>query len=313
LLSGGGNPGNVSYGVDINARPNDPGVLTGATPVRYNQSFGTIGYTNNVAHSAFNEFVADVHGRFAGTAFVDVSYTRSSSKDNSQVYPENTNPQQYFGPSNWDAPNRLSSTFSYDIPGFNKGEGVAGRVTGGWGLSGTVIGQSGYPFTVGTGLPFNVSAYTSTPTAAAVCGAGLSAEAACGDYNADGDNNDYPDVASYTQLKGRKNFLPLNRGGTGGIFPNGATQFIQPTVGTEGNEKENLFRSYGFFETNASLRKLTTIHEKIAVEFRAEIFNVFNHPNLNGPDTGVTDGAAFGVSSGQHEQRWIQLGASIKF
>jgi hypothetical protein len=309
LLSGGGNPGNVSYGVDINAMPNDPGVLAGTTPVRYNQSFGTIGYTNNTAHSVFNEFVADVHGRFAGTGFVDVSYTRSSSKDNSQVYPENSNPQQYYGPSNWDAPNRLSSTFSYEFRGLNEGKGAVGRTTGGWGLSGTVIGQSGYPFTVGNPNPFNPKGYTS-----GVCGAGLTAfTAACGDYNADGDNNDYPNVTSYAQLKGRKNFLPLNRGGTGGIFPNEATQFTQPTVGTEGNEQENLFRGPGFFETNASLHKLTTIHQKISAEFRVEIFNVFNHPNLDAPDTNVTDGASFGVSGGQHEQRWIQLGANIKF
>jgi hypothetical protein len=309
LLSGGGNPGNVSYGVDINAMPNDPGVLAGTTPVRYNQSFGTIGYTDNTAHSTFNEFVADVHGRFAGTGFVDVSYTRSSSKDNSQVYPDNTNPQRYFGPSNWDAPNRISSTFSYDLRGFNKGEGVLGRATGGWGLSGTVIGQSGYPFTVNSTNSFNPKGYTS-----GVCGAGLSAfKAPCGDYNADGDNSDYPDVASYSQLKGRKNFLPLNRGGTGGIFPNAITQFLQPTVGTEGNENENLFRSPGFFETNASVHKLTTIHEKISAEFRVEIFNVFNHPNLDAPDSDINDGASFGVSGGQHEQRWIQLGANIKF
>jgi hypothetical protein len=256
----------------------------------------------------FNEFVADVHGRFAGTGFVDVSYTRSSSKDDTQVYPENSNPQQYYGPSNWDAPNRLSATFSYEFAGLNHGEGAVGRTTGGWGISGTVVGQSGYPFTVDTTAAYNVAG-----EASGLCGAGLSAKAACGDYNADGDNFDYPNVASYTQLHGRKDFLPLNRGGTGGIFPNGATQFTQPTVGTEGNERENLFRSYGFFETNASLHKLTTIHEKIAAEFRVEIFNVFNHPNLNAPDAGVTDGASFGVSGGQYEQRWIQLGANIKF
>jgi len=310
LLSGGGNPGNVSYGVDINAPANDPGVLAGTTPVRYNSSFGTIGYTDNTAHSVFNEFVADVHGRFASKAFVDVSYTRSKSKDNSQVFPENSTPQRYYGPSNWDAPNRLSGTLSYEFLGLNRGEGAVGRATGGWGISGTVVGQSGYPFTVDTNEAFNVTGYSgASPT----CGAGLSAEAACGDYNADGDNFDYPNVASYAQLHGRKNFLPVDRGGTGGIFPNGAAQFTQPTVGTEGNEGENLFRSYGFFETNASLHKLTNIREGVGVEFRLEIFNLFNHPNLNAPDAGVTDGASFGVSSSQKEQRWIQLGANIKF
>jgi hypothetical protein len=117
-------------------------------------------------------------------------------------------------------------------------------------------------------------------------------------------------------LHGRKNFLPLNRGGTGGIFPNGATQFTQPTVGTEGNELENQFRDYGFFETNVSLHKLTAVREGIGLEFRAEIFNLFNHPNLSGlggANIDPTAGAAFGTASSQLEQRWIQLGANIKF
>jgi len=188
---------------------------------------------------------------------------------------------------------------------------VVGRATGGWGLSGTVVGQSGYPFTVNTTATYNVAG-----KASGLCGAGVSAEAACGDYNADGDNNDDPNASSYTQLHGRKNFLPLNRGGTGGIFPNGDAQFTQPAVGTEGNELENRFRDYGFFETNVSLHKLTAIREGIGFEFRAEIFNLFNHPNLSGLSGSSIDptaGAAFGTASSQNEQRWIQLGANIKF
>jgi hypothetical protein len=87
-------------------------------------------------------------------------------------------------------------------------------------------------------------------------------------------------------------------------------------VGTEGNEQENRFRDFGFFETNVSLHKLTTIHEKIGAEFRVEIFNLFNHPNLSGlsgSSIDPTSGAAFGTASSQYEQRWIQLGANIKF
>jgi len=309
LLSGGGNPNNVSYGVDINAMPNDPGVLAGTTPVRYNQSFGTIYNTSNAAHSAYNAFIADVHGQFAGTGFVDVSYTRSASKDNSENYPVNNDPQQYYGPSNWDVPNRLSATFSYELRGFNQGQGPVGHITGGWGVSGTVVSQSGYPFSVDAYSSYNVTGYGG---AGALCGAGLAAQNPCGDYNADGDNFDAPDVASYAEPHTRKDFLPVGiAGGKGGVF-RGSTAFTQPAVGTEGNEKENLFRNPGFFGTNASIHKTTQIREDIAAEFRFEIFNLFNHPNLQGVDTNVNDGG-FGEVFGQNEPRWFQLGANIKF
>jgi hypothetical protein len=84
-------------------------------------------------------------------------------------------------------------------------------------------------------------------------------------------------------------------------------------VGTEGNELENRFRDYGFFETNVSAHKLTAVREGIGLEFRAEIFNLFNHPNLQGPNVDPTSGAAFGTAGSQNEQRWIQLGANVKF
>ena len=51
-----------------------------------------------------------------------------------------------------------------------------GKATGGWGVSGTSIYQTGYPFTV-----FNFASFTGG-----------------GDYNADGDNLDYPNAGSYT-------------------------------------------------------------------------------------------------------------------
>lgn len=283
LLSGGGQVTSVSYGVDINAKPGD--LLTNATPTRYSTSFGTIYYTMNDRRSNYNAFIADVRGRFAGTGFVDLSYTHSVSKDDTQVYPDNTNPNRYYGPSNWDAPNRISFTGNYEFRGLNHGAGLMGRVTGGWGLSATSIFQSGTPFTV----------YTSASYAGG------------GDYNADGDNNDYPNVSSYNISHDRKTMI------TTGVFANSAA-ITAPAQGTaEGNENFNGFRNANFFETDANLYKETKIREGMALQFRFEFFNVFNHPNLQGVDTNMADGGNFGVVTSQYQPRWIQLGANFKF
>jgi hypothetical protein len=289
LLSGGGQVSSVSYGVNINAMPNDPGVIANGVATRYNTSFGSIAYTMNDRHSIYNAFIADVRGRFAGTGFVDFSYTHSVSKDDTQVYPTWTNPQQYFAPSTWDAPNRVSFTGSYEFRGINRGEGLVGHVTGGWGLSGTMVGQSGTPFTV----------YTSANYASG------------GDYNANGDNTDYPDISSYNIHRSRKDFLGTPYGGKGGVFAN--TSIIStPASGTEGNEKYSGFRNPPFFETDAGLHKDTAIHSGVSLQIRFEFFNIFNHPNLQGVTTDLTS-TNFGQSTSQYQPRNIQVGANLRF
>jgi hypothetical protein len=71
-----------------------------------------------------------------------------------------------------------------------------------------------------------------------------------GDFNADGDNLDYPNVSSYHTGHQRKDFLV-------GVFPrcaggnlNGCGPFTLPQVGSNGNEKVNQFNNPGFAETD---------------------------------------------------------------
>jgi hypothetical protein len=282
LMSGGGQVANVSYGVNINAKPGD--LLTHTTPTRYSSSFGSIFYTMNDRHSNYNAFITDLRGRFARTGFVDVSYTHSASRDNTQVYPDNTNPNRYYAPSIWDAPNRVSFTGNYEIPGFNQGAGFFGRVTGGWGVSATSVMQAGTPFTV-----FNSASY-----------------ARGGDYNADGDNNDYPNVSSYDISHDRKVMIGS------GVFA-GSSAITAPAQGTStGNENYDGFRNAAFFETDANVYKETRIHESMSLQMRFEFFNVFNHPNLQGVTNDLSN-ANFGKVTNQYQPRWIQLGASFKF
>jgi hypothetical protein len=290
LLAGGGQQTNVSYGVDINSYPGDLIQHNSTVPTRLNPSFGPVLYTQNDRHSNYNAFITSVRGRFGQRAFVTASYTRSASRDDTQVYPTWTNPGQYYGPSVWDAPNRFSLAWNFTLPGLNQGRGFLGRVTGGWSITGTSILQSGYPFTVYTSAPF----------------------AAGGDYNADGDNYDYPNVSSYAQNTSRSAFL------NGGVFSAG--QFTKPTPGTSGNENWGQFRAPRFAETDAALLKDTAITERIKLQLRFEFFNIFNHPNLNffpnttsrSPQADLSS-ATFGRATQQFLPRWIQFGANILF
>lgn len=294
LLSGGSQETSVSYGVDINQFPGDLIVNNSKVPTRLNHSFGQIIYTTNDRVSNYNGVIFAVRGRF-GRKFIDASYTRSSSKDDAGVYPTPGDPHQYYGPSNWDAPNRFSLAGTYQIPGINQGRGLAGRLTDGWMLSGTSIYQTGYPFTVANYAPF-------LPLKSA-SGQIIGFAPNSGDYLANGDNFSYPNVSSYTQNTSRSAFLS-------GIFAPG--EFTTPALATNGNEKPGQFREPSFAETDLALIKNTHITERVNLELRFEFYNIFNTPNLNNVDLGMTDGN-FGRATRQSLPRWVQFGAKLYF
>ncbi len=124
-----------------------------------------------------------------------------------------------------------------------------------------------------------------------------------GDYNANGLNLDYPDVNGYAQGTSRQAFLS-------GVFSPG--QFSAPALGTNGNEKTFQFRNPMFHQTDAGLRKDTSITERFSLQLRFEFYNVFNEVNLQGVDSSITS-ATFGKVTAQYNPRWIQIGANVKF
>ena len=273
LVSGGNQTTTVSYGTNINALPGD--LLDqppGTAPTRLNSSFGPINYTDNDRVGNYNGITVDLRGQFR-RAFFDVSYTRSSAKDDAGVYPTSVNPHQFYGPSPWDIPNRFSLSFNYELPG-------SGRLKGGWGLGGTSIYQSGSPFTVFTSASFTGG----------------------GDYNADGDNRDYPNVTNYNQGTGDA-FLT-------GIFTPG--QFTRPTPGTNGDEQTGQFRNPNFVQTDLTIYKDTPIAKGVNIQLRFEFYNLFNHPNFRTVVNDLSSGN-FGKVSAQTLPRWWQVGVKIWF
>jgi hypothetical protein len=247
---------------------------------RLNPSFGSIAYTQNDRVANYNGVTFDLRSR-VGRGFFDASYTRSSSKDDASRFPTAANPQLYYGPSPWDVPNRFSLSFNYELPGLNSGQGFVGHASGGWGLSGTSICQTGYPFTIFTSASFWNG----------------------GDYNADGDRFDFPNATSYQQATSRSAYL-------GGVFASG--QFAAPAQGTEGNEKFNQFRNPAFIQTDTTVFKNTPITERLNFQIRFEFFNLFNHANLQNIQGDLSAGN-FGKVTSQTLRRWWQIGGKFTF
>jgi hypothetical protein len=294
LIEGSGQETATSYGTDINRFAGDL-ILNYPTPKRLNPSFGSITYAQNGAVSSYNALILALRGRIGKRGFFNASYTRSSSRDDAQVYPTFTNIHQYYGPSVFNAPNRFSLSASYDIPGMNSSNAFARVLTNGWVFSEITIFQSGYPFVVSTNAPFEPVLNSG--------GQVIGLQPGSGDYNADGDNYDFPNVTSYAQGSSRSAFL-------NGVFP--ASNFTQPTIGTEGNEQAYRFRGPNYFNFDMSLAKNTQIYERLSLQFRFDFFNIFNRVNLTNMDGNLPD-ATFGKVTSQFNPRWLQLGISLRF
>jgi hypothetical protein len=84
----------------------------------------------------------------------------------------------------------LLARMEHEFPSVDGGLGLVGLTASGWQISGTAILQSGTPFTVSTNAAFNPLTNASGQFAGYAAGSG--------DYNADEDNFDFPDVASYS-------------------------------------------------------------------------------------------------------------------
>jgi hypothetical protein len=72
---------------------------------------------------------------------------------------------------------------------------------------------------------------------------------------------------------------------------------IPNAVGAFGTMGRNIFRASGFTNVDFSVAKAWTFAERVNMQFRAEFFNLFNHPNFANPWGGTSGyGPAGGYS-----------------
>jgi hypothetical protein len=224
------------------------------------------------------------------------SYTWSKSIDDASNFfssagdpnfPQNSyNVAAERGRSNFDVRHRLSVSYSYALP-FGKGRqhlednGWVSTVLTGWETHGIVTLQSGRPFTVAL-----LSELDNSGTGRSILGFGA---------------NDRPNVVGNPEIS---NPTPERWFNT--------AAFAFPPPGTFGNAGRNILDGPGFQNVNASLVKNTAFTERVNLQFRAEVFNLFNHPNFNLPDN-FLGSPTFGRISSARDPRHIQFGLKLLF
>ena len=63
----------------------------------------------------------------------------------------------------------------------------------------------------------------------------------------------------------------------------GNTVLVPQAYGTLGTTARNIFRDQGFKNLDMSVTKAFKFRERLSAEFKAEIFNAFNHPTFANP------------------------------
>jgi hypothetical protein len=107
--------------------------------------------------------------------------------------------------------------------------------------------------------------------------------------------------AAGTQLAPRPNLnpgVPLEIHGSqfpgGKIFNRAA--FTAAPAGTQGNFGRNVLRGFGAWQADVGVQRQFRLTERLGLRFRAEFFNIFNHPNFGSP-TNVLTSPLFGRST----------------
>ena len=284
-------------GTDVNRFAGDL-IVNENVLTRLNPSFGSIQYTTNGVETTYNALVTSLERRFSSRGVFTAAYTHSSGWWNGGRYPDQNSISQYWQPMIFNAPNRFSLSGSYFVGTPKISSRPVAYLARGWQLSSTTILQSGYPFSVYTGAPFQPIQDDS--------GTVIGLQPGSGDFNADGYNYDFPNAPSFgynVSSRNRQSYL-------NGLFP--ASAFPVPDLGTEGNLKPGRYVGPRFAGVDFGLVKDNPITERIGLQLRFEFFNILNHPNLNGVDGNLAD-ATFAQSVSVFNPRWLQIGARLSF
>jgi hypothetical protein len=249
------------------------------------KGYGAIRLSENAARSIYHSLQISADKRYRGGLKIGSAYTFGKSEDNASdkrnVIWNTYDDTGFWGPSNYDRRHVFNFYYIYDLPFFRDQNTLLANVLGGWQISGATFLRSGTPFSI-----------TRTNDIAGVGDGGFGQPVnLIGDLNA-GANKKF------------------STGSDDNFYFNPAA-FADPAAGTFGNAPRNLMYGPGQQNWDIALFKNFRLSGTQRLQFRAEIFNFPNHPNLNGPSTNPT-AATFGRSTTKSgDRRDVQL--SLRF
>lgn len=230
-----------------------------------NSTFASIFLTTNSAKSDYNSMQAQYQRRLSRGLEALVAYTFSHSIDNASspntgAFPEpQYNPQRDRGSSDFDVRHVFAGSVSYSIP-THSGNPALRAILGNWSVDGIAKARSALPVNVVSGCAVTTFQGTACPRADIVSG--------------------QPVYLFGSQYAGGKLLNP---------------QAFAAPIAEQGTLSRNALLGFGMWQLDTAFRRQFDIGDKVHLQFRAEFFNIFNHPTFGSPDSDVADGT-FGRS-----------------
>ncbi len=259
----------------------------GILGVRPISGFTSINLNESAASSNYNGMWLSAEKRFSKGFTLSTSYTFSKSIDTNSVGSSNPQIQDFRNLkaeralSDFDARQRFIFSGLYLIP-FHAQGGLMKRLVQGWSMAPVFSAQTGNPFSPIIPVTDTRGSLLAFNRPFLVPGQSL--------YVSNPDPFQYLNKAAFTTQ---------------------ATGF--------GDAGRNILRAPGMWNLDYSIAKNTAITEKVGLQFRAEAFNIFNHPNFTQP-VNQTTSAQFGQITATRaargdvsSSRQIQLGLKLIF
>jgi hypothetical protein len=268
-------------------------LVNNARPVR---GIGAITTSESTGNSNYNALQVWLNRRFSRQLAYQASYTWGHAlSDVALTAFTNTTSDPYnyhldYGDSDLDRRHTFVSNVVYVLPTFKSAGKFASNVLGDWQVNGIFSYYSSTPVDITTGV-------NTLGTGSAV--------------------GQRPNLVSGVPIY-------LNNGdSTQWLNP---AAFALPAPGQIGNASRGLVRGKPITTLDASLNKNWRMHERYNLQFRAEAFNLFNHPNFVGFNTGLSfqgnqsasgygtiQNGAFGTLTATQNHREIQFGLKLSF
>ena len=257
--------------------------LTGiGCPADGNEIFNSIFAEDSAAYSNYNSLQVLFEKRFSHGLQFQASYTYSKSLDNASSFEEILNPTNFnatYGPSLYDSRHRFVFNYVWELP-VPRMQGFAGKALNGWQVSGIYTYQSGFPILINN----------------------------CNDSELEGSTLGF-------ECPGKPNLVTpfrTHNPRTDGFVFDPAQLDNNVTLGTFGNAPRTLCCNPPINNWDMGVFKSTPVGERFQVEFRAEIFNVFNHAQFYGVD-GNSANTTFGQPQKVRDPRLLQFALKVIF
>jgi hypothetical protein len=225
-----------------------------------NPNFQSITVTDNSATSDYHALQVKLQRRLSRGLQGLASYTFSHSIDIASTDAANNrstpgmlaNPNVDRGNSDFDIRHSFTAGVTYELPS-PRGPKFVKAILGGWSVDSFLLARSAPPVDV-VGAVFNAGGVTLSPRPNV--------------------NPGVPLELHGTQFPGGK------------IFNRAA--FTATPAGQQGNFGRNVLRGFGASQADVGLRRQFHLTERVSLRFRAEFFNIFNHPNFGNPVNTLT-------------------------